>query len=73
MTASLKKKPQKTFYKIYSAPPILNPFTSFYKAKKKINPPQKKEQKKKNNTTFAHYKITIVPKYPAEPLYKAHL
>lgn len=73
MTASLKKKkPQKTFYKIYSAPPILNPFTSFYKAKKKINPPQKKEQKK-NNTTFAHYKITIVPKYPAEPLYKAHL
>lgn len=50
MTASLKKKkPQKTFYKIYSAPPILNPFTSFYKAKKKINPPQKKEQKKQHN------------------------
>lgn len=72
MTASLKKKPQKkTFYKIYSAPPILNPFTSFYKAKKKINPPQKKRTKK--TTTFAHYKITIVPKYPAEPLYKAHL
>lgn len=46
MTASLKKKPQKTFYKIYSAPPILNPFTSFYKAKKKINPPQKKRTKK---------------------------
>lgn len=72
MTASLKKT-QKTFYKIYSAPPILNSFTSFYKAKKKINPPQKKKNKKKNNTTFAHYKITIVPKYPAEPLYKAHL
>lgn len=49
MTASLKKKPQKTFYKIYSAPPILNPFTSFYKAKKKINPTQKKEQKKQHN------------------------
>lgn len=50
MTASLKKKkPQKTFYKIYSAPPILNPFTSFYKAKKKINPPPKKEQKKKQH------------------------
>lgn len=49
MTASLKKNPKKTFYKIYSAPPILNPFTSFYKAKKKINPPQKKKNKKKQH------------------------
>lgn len=45
MTASFKS--QKTFYKIYSAPPILNPFTSFYKTKKKINPPQKKRTQNK--------------------------
>lgn len=49
MTASLKKNPKKTFYKIYSAPPILNPFTSFYKAKKKITPLKKKNKKKQHN------------------------
>lgn len=77
MTGSLKKKTQNILQDLLSTAyfkPFLHLFT---RLKRKPTPlkKKKKEQKKttQNKTTFPHYKITIVPKYPAEPLYKAHL